>query len=78
MLTSFSPSSLPPVGALPSRRLWLALKLWLRPPVELEPGCSRQYAARYRQLRRATRLFWLASALLIGGTLVLAATGALR
>lgn len=58
-------------------RLLLALKVLLAPAIEVEPGCSKQYAALYRQAQWATRLFWLASAVVVSGTLALAVAEAL-
>jgi hypothetical protein len=51
-------------------RLLLVLKHSLEPQPNDEPACSQRYAALHRQAQWATRLFWLASALVVGGTAV--------
>ncbi|RAK63158.1 hypothetical protein [Hymenobacter edaphi] len=54
-------------------RLLLGLKHSLAPQPSHEPACSQRYAALHRQAQWATRLFWLASGLLVGGVGALAA-----
>ncbi|MCC3156193.1 hypothetical protein LJ737_03035 [Hymenobacter sp. 15J16-1T3B] len=55
----------------------LELKHSLEPRPSDEPACSQRYAALHRQAQWATRLFWLASGLVVGGVSALAVADAL-
>jgi hypothetical protein len=78
MHAPFQPSAKFLISSTDAGRLLLPLKALLAPDAEPEPGCSKHYAALYRQARRATRLFWLASALAVGSTLAVAVAETLR